>query len=67
MPLRKPDDTHDNGGNADGGATTGKKFPPEAYAYDSDITDHVVKRVQTEAEKRLSKDEWIVIDGVGER
>jgi hypothetical protein len=62
MPFRKPADAHDDQKTARGG-----KFPPEAYAYDSDITDEVVKRVQSEADKKLAEDEWTVIDGVGKQ
>jgi hypothetical protein len=67
MPLSKSDKTQGHGISAEGGATTGQKFPPEAYAYDSDITDHVIKRVQSEAEKILCNDEWVVVDGVDKR
>jgi hypothetical protein len=65
MPLRKQDDK--DKGNAEAVATTGKKFPPEAYAYDSDITEDVVNRVQAEADKVLSKDDWVVVDGVAKQ
>jgi hypothetical protein len=65
MPLRKPtDEIHD--GDNDGQGTP-QPFPPEAYAYDSDVTDEVVRRVQAEANKVLKQDKWIVIDGVTER
>lgn len=60
MPLRKPTDTYD-----EPKTTGGNKFPPEAYAYDSDITDRVVNRVRSEAEKIMAADEWVPIDGVG--
>lgn len=63
MPLRKKDDSKDRDGSAEA-ATVGRKFPPEAYSYDTDITDEVVKRVQREADKVLDRDEWVVIDGV---
>jgi hypothetical protein len=66
MPLRKPDGTSDHGG-APVETMGGQQFPPEAYAYDSDITDHVVKRVQREADKILAQDEWVVVDGVGKQ
>jgi len=45
-------------------ASPSRPFPPEAYDYDSDITDEVTKRVQSEADKILRKDKWTVIDGV---
>ena len=69
MPLRKTDDgdDHNNGGKAAGENAMGEKFPPEAFAYDSNITEAVVKRVQAEADKVLSQEEWIVVDGVRER
>ena len=41
-----------------------RPFPREAYDYDSDITDEVTRRVQSEADKVLRKDNWTVIDGV---
>lgn len=41
-----------------------RPFPREAYDYDSDITDEVTRRVQSEADKILRKDDWTVIDGV---
>lgn len=67
MPLQKTDDTIEqvNGEIGETVDTTppGRKFPPEAYAYDSDITDAGIKRVKAEAEKRLKKDEWVVVDG----
>jgi hypothetical protein len=60
MPLPKPDPNP-----AEHGVTLGgKKFPTEAYAYDSDVSEHVVKRVQSAADKFLDKEEWVVIDGV---
>jgi hypothetical protein len=65
MPLRKPGDTNDDG--HDDVVATSKRFPPEAHAYDTDVTDKVVKRVKAEAEKVLEKDEWVVIDGVDKR
>lgn len=65
MPLRKPsDESHD--GDKDGQANP-QPFPPEAYAYDSDVTDEVAKRVQAEADKILKQDKWTVIDGVTKR
>jgi hypothetical protein len=60
MPLPKPDLNP-----AEHGVTLGgKKFPSEAYAYDSDVSERVVKRVQSQANAILSKEEWVVIDGV---
>ncbi len=54
MPLRKPtDETHD--GDKDGQSAP-QLFPPEAYAYDSDVTDEVTKRIQAEADKILKQD-----------
>jgi hypothetical protein len=64
MPLPRPDDTHDDGHNTGAAA---RPFPPEAHAYDTDVSAKVVKRVQAEADKILSKDEWVVIDGVDKR
>jgi hypothetical protein len=69
MPLRKDDKdaARHNVGNDGVENSMGKKFPPEAYAYDSDITDAGIKRVELEAEKILSQEKWTIIDGVKER
>ena len=65
MPLHKTDGTKDKDGGeaAATSAETGRKFPPEAFAYDSDITDAGVDQVKAAAAKRLKQDEWILIDG----
>lgn len=63
MPLRKPDGTNDHDGH-DVATLTGEQFPREAYAYDSDITDVVIKRVQARAVDIIEQEEWVVIDGV---
>jgi hypothetical protein len=65
MPLRKPDGTSHH--VAEHATAGGKEFPPEAYAYDSDITDVIVRRVQLKANPILAQDEWVVVDGVKER
>ena len=60
MPLPKP-----NEDPSDHGVTLGgNKFPTEAYAYDSDVSEHVVKRVRAKADKILGQEEWVIIDGV---
>ena len=64
MPLRKPDDTVEREEPA---TVSGGKFPPEADAYDTDVTEKVVKNVQKQADKILAGDEWVVIDGVDGR
>lgn len=67
MPLHKTDGTINkndggNGQNADT-ASNGRKFPPEAFTYDSDITDAGIEQVKAEASKRLKQDDWVLIDG----
>jgi hypothetical protein len=64
MPLRKPEDetippVHET--------AAGTKFPSEAFNYDSDVSDAVVSRVQAEADKTMSCEKWVVIDGVGKQ
>jgi hypothetical protein len=68
MPQEKIDDIKHTGAEAEiiqSADTTpnGRKFPPEAYAYDTDVTDAGIERVKAEAEKRLKNDKWVVVDG----
>jgi hypothetical protein len=65
MPLRKPEDEATDAAVPETAA--GNKFPPEAYNYDSDVSDAVVSRVQAAADKILCREKWVVIDGVGKR
>jgi hypothetical protein len=59
MPLRKPDDTHDDGDDA-----VTQPFPPEAYQYEAELTPEKVARVQAKADVVLKQEDWVVIDGV---
>jgi hypothetical protein len=65
MPRRRPDETHEK--RDDGEPVTSPPFPPEAYTYDSDVTDEATRRVQAEADKILNKENWVVIDGDDKR
>jgi hypothetical protein len=64
MPLCKPtDDDHKH----ERAVPSARVFPPEAYQYEAELKVETVKIIQTEADKVLAKDEWIVIDGVDKR
>jgi hypothetical protein len=65
MPLRKPED--ESAHTAVPETAAGNKFPPEAYNYDSDVSDVVVSRVQALADKTLAHEKWVVVDGVGKQ
>jgi len=65
MPLRKPDDTYDDGEAPV--MTTAKPFPPEAYEYEADLSPEKIKTIQAKADKILSQEEWVIIDGVDKR
>jgi hypothetical protein len=43
-----------------------KDFPPEAYSYDSPITKEEVAEIQKEADKKLEKQQWTVIERLGD-
>ncbi|QDM32171.1 hypothetical protein FNL55_13115 [Tardiphaga sp. vice352] len=43
-----------------------KEFPPEAYSYDSPITKQAVAGIQQEANKTLDKQQWTVIERLGD-
>jgi hypothetical protein len=60
MPLRKQDDAQDDGDVK----TVTELFPPEAYQYEAELTVEKVKLIQAKADKVLSKEEWVIIDGV---
>ncbi|MGV8841028.1 MAG: hypothetical protein ACWA6X_12075 [Bauldia sp.] len=42
-----------------------RPFPPEAYAYDDDITAEAVQTVRGKANDRLENAKWEVVDGFG--
>jgi hypothetical protein len=65
MPLRKPDDTYEDG---DGTVlTVAKPFPPEAYEYEAELKPEKIKVIQAKADKILSQEEWVIVDGVDKR
>ena len=43
-----------------------KTFPPEAYSYDEPITKDAVAAIQKEADKTLDKQQWTVIERLGD-
>jgi hypothetical protein len=43
-----------------------KSFPPEAYSYDSPIEKDAIAAIQREADKVLDKQQWTVIERLGE-
>lgn len=43
-----------------------KDFPPEAYSYDGPITKEAVAQIQREANKKLDKQQWTVIEQLGD-
>lgn len=43
-----------------------KDFPPEAYSYDSPISKEAVAEIQKEANKKLDKQQWTVIERLGD-
>jgi hypothetical protein len=47
-------------------AKPAKKFPPEAYSYDSSIDKETVANIQKEANKTLDKQQWTVIERLGD-
>lgn len=57
-PMRKPRaaDTSSNGD---------RRFPPEAYCYDDDVTPEAVEEVRQRAAKAVDADDWEVVDGFG--
>jgi hypothetical protein len=65
MPLRKPDDTYEDGDVTVLTAT--KPFPPEAYEYEAELSPEKIKLIQAKADKILSEEEWVIVDGVGKR
>ena len=53
-------------GSAKGIASTGeRRYPPEAYTYDDDVTPEAVAAMREKASKVLAADEWEVVDGFG--
>lgn len=40
-----------------------RKFPPEAFDYEDDVSPKVVKSIQDRADQFLKKGKWVVVDG----
>ena len=43
----------------------GRKFPPEAYDFDDDVTSEAVAQMQAMADKGMDDDGWEIVDGFG--
>lgn len=43
----------------------GGEFPPEAYAYDDDVTAEAVEKIRQQAKKQIDAETWSVVDGFG--
>ena len=75
MPLRKPTDTQSNATDAAlkaiqealGQTSAFEPLSAEAGHYEAELTVETVKRIQKRADETLSKEEWVVIDGVDKR
>jgi hypothetical protein len=68
MPLRKKEDIEQNALEAIQEALAQPSpLLPESYQYEAELKMEVVKRIQVEADKILSQEEWVVIDGVDKR
>lgn len=47
-------------------ATNGdRRFPPEAYEYDDDVTPEAVDAIRQKAAKLVEAEQWEVVDGFG--
>jgi hypothetical protein len=42
-----------------------RRFPPEAYEYDDDVTPEAVDMVRQKAAKLVEAEHWEVVDGFG--
>lgn len=40
-------------------------FPPEAFAYDDEVTPSAVESVRKRAAAKIDAEKWVVIDGYG--
>ena len=52
-----------NGSGQSSGAD--RKFPPEAYAFDDDVTPAAVESLRQRAAKTIDAEEWETVDGFG--
>lgn len=48
------------------GKSMARDFPPEAYSYDGPISKEAVAQIQQEANKKLDKQQWTVIERLGD-
>lgn len=72
MPLRKPTDTESDATETALSAIQEALGQTAAFAplpehYEAELTVETVNRIQKKADETLSKDEWVVIDGVDKR
>ncbi|MBK5961194.1 hypothetical protein CCR97_23745 [Rhodoplanes elegans] len=52
----------------DGAAPKTPAPPPEALAYDADVTAQAVAHMQRKADRELEGEEWAIVDGdVGDK
>lgn len=56
-PIRKTVDTSASSSNGD------RRFPPESYLYDDDVTPEAVEIMRQKAAKTIESQEWEVVDG----
>lgn len=42
-----------------------RRFPPEAYTYDDDVTPQAVEVMRKKASKIIDSEKWEVVDGFG--
>lgn len=47
--------------------SNGRRFPPEAFAYHSEVSPQTVEKIQEIADRTLQDDEWTVIEGYVEK
>jgi hypothetical protein len=45
---------------------SGKKFPPEAYGYNDDVSSDVVETIRKKRGVDVSSEKWKVIDALGQ-
>jgi hypothetical protein len=42
-----------------------RRYPPEAYTYDDDVTPEAVATMRKKASKIIDSEKWEVVDGFG--
>lgn len=45
---------------------SGKRFPPEAYDYNDDVSEETVAKMRTERGVDVSQKKWKLIDALGQ-